>query len=99
MIVTEFEPDAGLHDRNRELAAGEEAGFLAVDRDQVRFGQALEEPFALQRADGGAEAVLAAEDEQVQKVAEDQALVRVENPATGTPGGATRPAQLVLFRK
>ena len=33
---------AALHDRNRELAAGEEAGFLAVVGDEVRLGEALE---------------------------------------------------------
>ena len=33
-----------LDDRHRELAAGEEAGFLAVVGDQVRLGQALEVP-------------------------------------------------------
>ena len=31
-----------LDDRNRELAAGQEAGFLAVVGDQVRLGEALE---------------------------------------------------------
>ena len=34
---------AGLHDRVGILAAGEEAGFLAVGGDEVRFRQALEE--------------------------------------------------------
>ena len=33
-----------LRDRNRELAAGQEAGFLAALGDQVRLGQALEHP-------------------------------------------------------
>ena len=33
---------AALRNRNRELTAGEEAGFLAVVGNQVRLGQALE---------------------------------------------------------
>ena len=35
-----------LRHRIRELAAGEEAGFLAVHRDQVRLGEALEDALA-----------------------------------------------------
>ena len=63
---------AALDDRNRNLAAGEEAGFLAVVGDQVRLGEALEEPARLQRLDDGADALLALEEEQVQEIAEDQ---------------------------
>ena len=85
MIVMELEPRPGLHDRNRELAAGEEAGFLAVDRDEVRFGQALEQPLVLQRLNDGAEAGLVVEDEEVQEVAEHQAaLVSVSKSGAGT---------------
>ena len=40
---------AALDDRHRELAAGEEAGLLAVVGDQVRLGQALEVAGLLQR--------------------------------------------------
>ena len=38
-----------LRDRNRELAAGEEAGFLAALGHEVRLGEALEQPARLQR--------------------------------------------------
>ena len=56
-----------------ELAAGEEAGFLAVARDQVRLRQALEQALVLQRAHDAAEAFLGVEHEEVQEVAEDEA--------------------------
>ena len=61
-----------LHDRDRELAAGQEARFLAVVGDQVRFGEALEPAGRLQRLEHAADAVLAIEEEQVQEVAEHQ---------------------------
>jgi hypothetical protein len=59
-----------LRDRNRELTAGKKAGFLPALRDQVRLGEALEQPFALQRLDDRAKLVLQVEHEQVQVVAE-----------------------------
>ena len=40
-----------LDDGVRVLATGEEARFLAVLGDQVRFGEALEQALVLQRAD------------------------------------------------
>ena len=40
-----------LHDRHRNLAAGEKAGFLAVVGDQIGLGEALEEAARLQRLD------------------------------------------------
>ena len=46
---------AALHDRIRELAAGEEARFFAVLRNEVRFREAFEEPPALERRHGRAE--------------------------------------------
>ena len=61
-----------LRDRHRELAAGEEARFLAALGDQVRLGEALELPFGLQRLDHRAELVLGVEEKQVEEVAEDQ---------------------------
>ena len=61
---------AALRDRHRELAAGEEAGFLAALGDEVRLGEALEQALRLQRLDHGAEVVLLVEEEQVQEVAE-----------------------------
>ena len=39
MIVTVLSRAAALHDRYRELAAGEKAGLLAVVGNQVRFGE------------------------------------------------------------
>ena len=58
MIVTRLSLRAGLHDGIGILAAGEEARFLAVGRDQVRLGQALEQSLGLQRPDDGAEVFL-----------------------------------------
>ena len=54
------------------LAAGEEARLLAVLRNQVRFGEALEEALVLERLDRGAEVVLGVEEEQVEEVAEHE---------------------------
>ena len=67
-------------DRIRILAAGEEAGFLAVGGDQVRLGQALEQPLRLERLHHRADVVLGVEQEHVQEVAERQAaaLPRIE---------------------
>src|SRR5262249_1702660 len=59
-----------LRDRQREFAAGEEAGFLAALGDEVRLGEALEETAGLQRSNRGAEVVLLAEEEQIQEVAD-----------------------------
>ena len=50
---------AALRNGNRELAAGEEAGFLAVVGNQVRLGQALEPALGLERLDDAADAFLA----------------------------------------
>jgi len=36
-----------LRDRNRKLTAGEKAGFLAIDRDQIRFRQDFQQIFLL----------------------------------------------------
>src|SRR5687767_2009654 len=80
----ELEPDAELleldrdrggaagavRDRIRILAAGEEAGFLAVLCHEVRFGQALKEAFAREGANHCANVVSLAEQEQVQEVTE-----------------------------
>ena len=82
-----------LRDGNRELAAGEEAGFLAAFGHQVRLGQALEQPAVLHRLDHHAQVVLLAEEEQVQEVAElELALGRRDAPPrnrcwpSSTPG-------------
>ena len=56
--------------RHRELAARQEAGFLAVVGDQVRLGQALEQALLLQRADDHADAFALREEEQVQEIAQ-----------------------------
>ena len=48
---------ARLGDGNRELAAGEEAGFLAAFGNQVRLGQALEQAARLQRLDQHAQVI------------------------------------------
>ena len=95
VMVTRVGARAGLHDRIGILAAGEEAGFLAVGRDQVRLGQALEEALVLQRLDRAAEAFLGVEDEQVEEVAEDQSC-RSSKIGAGTPGGAVRPIHSFL---
>ena len=46
-------PVAALDDRHRELAAGQEAGLLAVVGDQVRLGEALKGTAVLERPDDG----------------------------------------------
>ena len=63
---------AALCHGNRELAASQEAGFLAAFGDEIRFGQALKQPLVLQRLDGDAELILDVEQKQVEKVAEHQ---------------------------
>src|SRR5262249_26476214 len=56
---------------HRNFAAGEETGLFAVVGDQVRFGQALEEPTALERLQDAANPLVFLEEEQVQEVAEE----------------------------
>jgi hypothetical protein len=56
----------------------EEAGFLAVGRNQVRLGKALKEPLGLHRANRGAEAFLGVEHEHVEEVAERQRSILLE---------------------
>ena len=77
---------AALGDRNRELAAGEEAGFLAALGDQVRLGQALEQSLRLQRLDHDAEVVLVIEQEHVEEIAERDLAGRRRHVAS--PGAA-----------
>ena len=67
---------APLRHRNREFAAGEEARFLAALGDQVRLGQALEQPAIRQRLDHHAEVEFLAEQEHVQEVAERELALR-----------------------
>ena len=57
----------GRQDGKGKFAAGHEAGFLAVHRDQVGLGQHLQQIARLQGADGGADVEIRPEDEQVQK--------------------------------
>ena len=48
-----------LNDGNGNLAAGKKAGLLVVVRDEVRLGEALEEPVRFQRLDDRADALRA----------------------------------------
>src|SRR5207247_436641 len=57
----------------RNLTAGQKARFLTVVGDQVRLGEALEQPLGLQRANQDADVVLRVEREDVQKIAEREA--------------------------
>ncbi len=116
----EVQPDAELLELNRHsvavaaalhhgvgiLAAGQEAGFLAVFGNQVRFGQALEQPLVLQRLDDAADAVLRVEEEQIQQVAEDDPSLierrngkllcaRAADPAVVETVGEERGAELL----
>ena len=70
---------AARDDGNRELPAGEKAGFLAVIGNQVRLGETLKIALLLQCLEQPADVLLGVEQEQVQKVAEHQALVGVED--------------------
>src|ERR1035441_9865843 len=65
----------------RELAAGEEAGLLAVDGEKIWLGQGFEQVLALQRLDGCRQVEVFAEQENAQHVGE-------ANEAVGTDGGA-----------
>ena len=56
-----------LDDRNRELAAGEEARLLAVVGDQVRLGEALEVALRLERLQDCAEALAVVEEKRLRK--------------------------------
>src|SRR5687767_3794854 len=69
---------ATLHDGIREFAAGEEARFAAVLRDEVRLGQTLKQPFAFEGAHRDAKLLFGVEEEQVEEVAEHEAAVLVE---------------------
>src|SRR5579871_5434943 len=57
-----------LHDRERELASGEKAGFFSVDGNQIRLGENLQEIFSLQSLDYGAEVDIRSKEKQVQNV-------------------------------
>src|SRR3979490_1672942 len=59
---------AGLHDWKRELAAGEEAGFLSVYGNQIRFGKNLQQVLCLELLDDGAEINVRTKHEQVEDV-------------------------------
>src|SRR5207342_1868123 len=61
---------AALHDWNRELTTGEEAGFLAVVGNEVRLGQTLEPATLFERLDDAPDAFLLVEEEQIQEIAE-----------------------------
>src|SRR5207237_704046 len=63
---------AGLHDRIRILAACEEARLFAVQGDQVRLREALEQALGLQRADDRTDVVFRVEQKHVPQVAEPQ---------------------------
>src|SRR5258708_32709847 len=54
---------AALQDRNRKLAAYQEAGFLAIGGNQVRLGQDLQKVAVLQRADQSAQVQVVAKRE------------------------------------
>ena len=67
-----------LHDRIGIFAARQKRGFLAVLRNQVRLGEALEEAFVLQRLDQRAELLLRVERKEIQEIAEHEAFRGVE---------------------
>src|SRR5580700_9652979 len=59
-----------LHNGEGKLAAGEEAGFLAVDGDEVGLGQDLEKVLGLERLDHGAQVNIGLKQKQIKNVAE-----------------------------
>src|SRR5215467_7948031 len=59
---------AGLHDRERELASGEEACLFAVDRNQVGLGKYLQKILGLQSLNHSAKIDVRTEQEQIQDV-------------------------------
>src|SRR6185312_12771855 len=57
-----------LNDGEGILAAGEEAGLLAVLSDEVRLGEHLDNAFLFERLEGGAEVEVRPEDGEVEGV-------------------------------
>ena len=66
-----------------ERAAGQEAGVLAFQRDQVRLGQNLQQVPFLQGLDGGADVQVGPEGEEVQQVGEVDGVARYLPPVPG----------------
>ena len=60
----------GLNHGEGKLAAGQKLSFLAVDRDQIRLGQDLQQVFLLERLDDRAEVDVAAKKKEVERVAD-----------------------------
>ena len=77
------ESGAWLHDRKRELAAGEEARFLAVYCDQIGLGKNLQEVLGLKRLDDGAEIDVRTKHEQVEDVVDGLGAVPFEIDVLG----------------
>src|SRR5207302_67668 len=61
---------AGLNDGKGELPAGKKTGFFAVDRDQIRLGQNLEQVLGLERLNHGANIEISASDKDIQEIAD-----------------------------
>src|SRR5439155_27207037 len=69
---------SALNDGHRNLAAGEKTRFASVIRDQIGFGEALEQSSCLKRLQKRPDVVLGIEDKQVQEVAERERPIRFE---------------------
>ncbi len=76
----------GLDDREGKLTASEEAGFLAIDRDQIRLSQDLKKVALLQGLDDATEVHVGVEEKQVQQVGD--AGLAGEAAAGGSRSGA-----------
>src|SRR6266702_4686475 len=61
---------AGLHDGKGELTTCQEAGFLAIDRDQVRLGENLQETFIFKSLDGCAKIDVGTKEKKIQDIAD-----------------------------
>ncbi len=59
---------AALQNRNRKLAAHQEAGFLAIGGNQVRLRQDLQKVAGLQRLDESAQVQIGSKGEDIQGV-------------------------------
>src|ERR1019366_5038515 len=73
-------PETRLNHGEWDLAAGEEAGLLAIDGQKIRLGQGFEQILALQRLDGRRQVNVLAEQQDAQHVGE-------ANDAAGADGG------------
>src|SRR5882762_10125095 len=80
-------PRPWLNDRKWELTSSEKAGFLAIHGNQIRFGENLQQIFALQGFDGSAKINVRTKEKKVQDIVDS---------SCGRGGGGRRSARSSL---